>query len=76
MNFAEVIDCTCLEKITMSKETVFQLVVQGVSEREPLRARDVSAHACETLWMDERSRQRLLEAFGQLTIGDLLDGII
>lgn len=44
--------------------------------RHVLRDRDRSfaSFTGDELWVNERPRQRLLESFGQLTIGELLDG--
>lgn len=58
----------------MRKAKAFTL---DISE-EALGHRCAPAHVyplnSDELWMDERSRERLLGAFGQLTIADLIDG--
>jgi hypothetical protein len=50
-----------------------QLAVMPVSQGMSAAVADCARH---DLWMDERSRERLLDAFGRVTIADLLDGYV
>jgi hypothetical protein len=58
------------------KEALLRRTTSGADEVERYPAPAVAVRDREALWMDERSRQQLLESFGQLTISELLDGSV